>query len=45
MSRANNEYMARLVADYPGRFGMFACLPLPDVEGALEEIDYAFDVR
>ncbi len=43
-ARANNEYMARLVADYPGRFGMFACLPLPDVEGALKEIDYAFDV-
>jgi len=43
-SRENNDYMARLVADHPGRFGMFASLPLPDVDGALKEIDYAFDV-
>jgi predicted TIM-barrel fold metal-dependent hydrolase len=43
-SRDNNDYMARLVRDYPGRFGHFASLPLPDVDGALKEIEYAFDV-
>lgn len=43
-SRDNNEYMARLVADRPGRFGMFASLPLPDVDATLKEIEYAFDV-
>jgi predicted TIM-barrel fold metal-dependent hydrolase len=41
--RDNNDYMARLAADYPGRFGMFACLPLPDIDATLKEIAYAFD--
>ena len=41
--RDNNEYMARLAADYPGRFGMFASLPLPDIDATLKEIAYAFD--
>jgi len=41
--RENNEHMARLAADYPGRFGMFACLPLPDIDATLKEIAHAFD--
>ncbi|HUK57880.1 MAG TPA: amidohydrolase family protein [Stellaceae bacterium] len=41
--RENNDYMARLAADYKGRFGMFAALPLPDIDATLAEIARAFD--
>jgi 6-methylsalicylate decarboxylase len=41
--RRCNEFGARLVADHPDRFGLFAALPLTDVEGSLKEIEYAFD--
>lgn len=43
MAREVNEYAARVAADHPGRFGFFATLTLPDVQGALEEAAYAFD--
>jgi predicted TIM-barrel fold metal-dependent hydrolase len=44
MARLCNDYGARLVADHPGRFGLFAVLPLPDVDACLREIAYAHDV-
>jgi predicted TIM-barrel fold metal-dependent hydrolase len=44
MARYCNEYGARLVADHPGRFGMFAILSMIDVDGSLREIEHALDV-
>lgn len=43
MARRCNEYCAQLKLDYPGRFGAFAALPLPDISGARDEIAYALD--
>jgi predicted TIM-barrel fold metal-dependent hydrolase len=43
IAREMNEYAAKLVADNKGRFGLFALLPLPDIDASLKEIAYAFD--
>ncbi|MGP3961005.1 amidohydrolase family protein [Nonomuraea sp. 3N208] len=43
LAREVNEYTAELARDHPGRFGSFVALPLPDVDGTLDEITYAFD--
>lgn len=41
VARASNEAAADAIRSHPGRFGGFARLPLPDVDAALAEIDYA----
>jgi predicted TIM-barrel fold metal-dependent hydrolase len=43
VARESNEWVATLVADHRGRFGSFATMPLPDVDGTLREIEYALD--
>jgi predicted TIM-barrel fold metal-dependent hydrolase len=43
LARDCNEAQARYVRDHPGRFGMLAVLPLPDIDASLAEIAHAFD--
>ena len=43
LARECNEAGAKVVRDNPSRFGLFAVLPLPDVDGALKEAVYALD--
>ncbi len=44
LARACNESTAEMVRAYPGRYGFFASIPLPDVDGSLAELAYALDV-
>ena len=43
INRECNDFGARMAADHRERFGLFASLPLPDVDGSLREIEYALD--
>jgi 6-methylsalicylate decarboxylase len=43
LARRCNELAAEMTRDRPDRLGGFACLPLPDVDGALAELAYALD--
>ena len=43
LARRCNELAAEMIRDRPDRFAGFACLPLPDVDGALTELAYALD--
>jgi 6-methylsalicylate decarboxylase len=44
LARRCNELAADMVQGRPDRFGGFAALPLPDVDGALNELAYSLDV-
>lgn len=43
LARRCNEYLADIKKRRPDKFGFFATLPLPDIQGALQEIEYALD--
>lgn len=43
LAREVNDFGAGTARDHPGRFGHFASLPLPDVDGAVAEARYALD--
>jgi predicted TIM-barrel fold metal-dependent hydrolase len=43
VAQASNEWVKQLTVDFPGRFGMFAMLPMPYVDESLKEIAHALD--
>ena len=43
-ARDCNEFGASMMREHAGRFGMFAAIPVPDMDGSLAEIAYALDV-
>jgi 6-methylsalicylate decarboxylase len=43
IARICNEIQARMIDDHPRRYGAFATIPLPDIEGTPNEIEYALN--
>ena len=39
-ARASNEYGAKLIKKYPDKIGVFASLPLPEIDAAIREVTY-----
>ena len=44
LARLANDHAVKVRSDHPGRFGIFAYVPMPDIDGTLKEIEYALDV-
>ena len=44
VARESNEFAKKIATDHPGRFGIFAMLPLPHIDESLKEMAYALDI-
>jgi predicted TIM-barrel fold metal-dependent hydrolase len=44
IARKWNEYLVQQSLDHPGRFGVFAAVPILDIEASLREVEFALDV-
>jgi predicted TIM-barrel fold metal-dependent hydrolase len=44
IARESNEYAATLASEHGRRFGFFTCVPMDDLDAALSEVAYGFDV-
>ena len=40
VAHKSNEWGRKLADDHPGRFGIWAMLPMPYIDESLKEIDY-----
>ncbi len=43
LARECNDFGAKVVQAHRARFGLFAAMPLPDVDATLKEVEYAYD--
>jgi predicted TIM-barrel fold metal-dependent hydrolase len=41
--RAGNEFGAKVMQQHPSKFGFMGGIPMPDIDGTLREIEYAYD--
>ena len=42
-ARRSNEFAAKVVSDHPRRLGFFANIPYSDPDGAMKELEYAYE--
>ncbi|MFW9817239.1 MAG: amidohydrolase, partial [Candidatus Thorarchaeota archaeon] len=43
LARSTNSYLADMVREHPTRFGALASMPLPNIDAAFAELEFALD--